>query len=157
MTMAATSIDEVSDDDYPWDLSKMPIAPGVAATDDALAALAEANPDQRATVRRVRELLAGDRPERTVVGADWARALQHAPDVVAVTFSSGGFDEVSWDNDRSTFVVAGFSALREIHGDDPHYCEAAGRDHVKEVLHGCPRAITVDEAVLLGRDEGGDE
>jgi len=154
--MAATA-DEVTADDYPWDLDQMPIAPDEVATDAALDALDDANPGQRATVRRVHEMLTGDRPSERVSTTDWARALQHAPDVVAVAWDTGGFDEVSWDGDRSTFVVAGFSALREIHGDDPHYCEAAGRDHVKEVLHGCPRAITVDEAVLLGRDEGGDE
>jgi len=148
--MAATT--QVSDDDLVWDTSHLPIGIHETATDDAIAAL-DAALDRRPTVRRVREVLAGDADARIASPTDWARTLRHAPSLVAVTSSSSGFSEITYDADGERYIVAGYSALQALNGNDPRYAEEVSADTAQDILHGSPSAVTLDEASLL---TGGD-
>jgi len=144
-----------SNDDLPWDLDRLPLPADQAATDAALAALDAADPESRATVRRVRAALRGDIPADEPKPIDWLRAIQHTDgELVAVTWSTAGFTEIGYDPDEGRFVVAGLSAMDSLQGQDPHFWEVSTSTAVKDLLHGSPRAVTREETVLF---EGGDE
>ncbi|NLV13936.1 hypothetical protein [Haloarcula argentinensis] len=156
--MAATSRQPTTrshppNDDLSWDLDQLPLPADQSATDAALAALDEADNGQRKTVKRVRAALCGEIPADEPRPIDWLRAIQHTGgDLVVVTWSSAGFNEIEYVPDEGRFFVAGYSALDRLQGEDPYFREVATRSAAKDLLHGAPRAVTADEATLV---EGG--
>lgn len=141
-------------DDLPWDLSRLPLPADQSAIDAAVDVLEDAQPETRATVRRVRDALVGAIPTDAPSPTDWIRAMQHTDgQLVAVTWSSAGFNEIGYDTDEERYVVAGYSALDRLQGKDPHFTETSTRSAAKDLLHGSPRAVTADEATLLDGGE----
>lgn len=137
-------------DDLPWDLDELPLPADQSATDAALAALDDADPDSRPTVRRVRDALLGEIPADEPRHVDWLRAIQHTGgEFVAVTWSSGGWNEISYAPDEGRFVVAGYSALDRLQDKDPYFREVATTNAVKDLLYGSPRGIAREESDLF--------
>ncbi|GGK74325.1 hypothetical protein [Haloarcula sebkhae] len=142
-------------DDLSWDLDQLPLPADQSATDAALDVLAEADNGQRKTVKRVRAALVGEIPADEPRPIDWLRAIQHTGgELVAVTWSTAGFNEIGYIPDEGRFAVAGYSALDRLQGQDPHFAEVTTRSIAKDLLHGSPRGVTVDEATLF--DGGAD-
>lgn len=136
-------------DDLKFDVDRLPLPGAAKASDDALAVLAEC-PDH-VTVERVRQYARGDRAARRLKPADFVRTLQHAEGTLAVvTWTSAGITAVGYQPDEQRFDVGGYSAVRDMMGDDAEYHERTTRNGAKDILVSTsPDVVARDEADLL--------
>ncbi len=131
-----------------FDVDRLPLPGDAKASDDALAVLEDL--PERAVVERVRTYARGDadrlRPN------DFLRTLQHADGALAVvTWTNAGITAIGYDPAAQRFEVGGYSAVRDMMGDDAEYHEHCTKAKAKDLLVDTrPDVVTRSEADLLG-------
>lgn len=143
-------------DSIKWDLDRLPVGVDEKASERALGLLDELGSDS-VIVGRVAAYARQDVDHRAVTTDDFLRALQQADGRLAlVTWSSGGITSIGFDADSQRFEEGGYSAVRDIMGDECEFHNTLSRREAKDALKGRrPDVVHRDEADLLDADREG--
>lgn len=133
-----------------YDVERIPLPGDEKVSDGALEVLKQIE-GQHVTVERAIAYAQGDVGVRGVKTTDLLRTLQHADGRLAlVTWSNAGITSIGYRPNDQRFDVGGYSAVRDMMGDDAEYYEQCSLAKAKDLLaSGHPDIVRRDEAGLL--------